>query len=425
MIGMYSSICCVMMIIQFMLQYIFYEIVLTPDNEKLSKSKRTLMAFVFSVAMSVLKTSGLAQIIVIMSVQSIISFIFMIAFLNYYYKEKFIVKMVHFVIILFQGMSADVLYHLIYNRKGPELYSFTYNDIETARGAIIVTIIYLIINMIYTLFILKFRKKVKISYWWIVVVMINILVLVFAEIAFDAAEMDLYIAFISIFAVITFTVIVLYINYTERKYIENEVLEMKHEMDLEKVYYEQVESRSEEMAKIRHDYNNIIITIRHLLKENKYDDVNRVLDELTENVSKTSGTAFCGVSIINAVLNEKKKICDRSDIELVVDIVIPNEININRLDLCMIFGNMLDNAIRACNEFSVTGKKGSIIVTGRKINGYIIFKVKNTSLKNSQNIIKGTGYGHKILSDIASKYNGDFRTKYKQGIYTSCISLND
>lgn len=425
MIGMYSLICCVMMTIQFMLQYLFYEIVLTPDNEKLSKSKRTIIAFIFSVVMSVLKTSGLLPIYFIMPVQSVISFALMIAFLKYFYKEKFVVKIVHFTVILFQGMSADLLYHVIYNREGPQLNGFTYNDIETARGAVIVTIIYFIINIIYTICMLKLKKKIKVSYWWIVFIMINMLVLLFAEIAFGKTEMELYIAFISIFAIITFTLIVLYINFIERKSIENEVIEIKHEMDLEKVYYEQVEARSEEMAKIRHDYNNVIITLRHLLKEKKYDDANKVLDELTEKVSKTSGIVFCPISIINAVLNEKKKLCEKYGIELIVDIVVSGYSNINSLDLCIIFGNMLDNAIRECVEINKTGGKGSIIITGRKVKEYLVFKVQNDSFKNSKNIIKGTGYGHKILSDVADKYNGDFRTNYEDGIYTACISLRD
>ena len=425
MIGIYSFICCVMMIIQFMLQYVFYEIVLTPDNKKISKSNRTIIAFIFSVLMSVLKTSGLMPLFLIVPIQSVISFAFIIGFLSCFYKEKFAVKMVHFTIILTQGMCADVLYHFLYNRTGPDLYGITYNDIETARGAVIVTIIYLILNMVYTLCILKLRKKVKISYMWIVFIMIIILVLIFAEIAFGKTKMELYIAFISIFAIITFTLIVLYINFRERIKIENEVLEIKHVMDLEKVYYEQVEARSDEMAKIRHDYNNVIITIKHLISENKYDDVNKVLDELTEKVSKTSGIIFCPISIINAVINEKKRICDKNGIEVMVNLILPNEVKINRLDLCVIFGNMLDNAIRECLEINKSGKKAGIIITGRKINEYIVFKVENDSLENPQNVIKGTGYGHRILSDEAEKYDGDFRTKYEEGIYKACISLRD
>ena len=64
-----------------------------------------------------------------------------------------------------------------------------------------------------------------------------------------------------------------------------------------------------------------------------------------------------------------------------------------------------------------------IYISGKKINEYILFKVKNTALEDSGKVIKGTGYGQKILSDIAKRYNGDFKTMYSDGVYTACISL--
>lgn len=55
---------------------------------------------------------------------------------------------------------------------------------------------------------------------------------------------------------------------------------------------------------------------------------------------------------------------------------------------------------------------------------YLIIKCKNTALENRENKIWGTGYGHKILTDIAGKYHGDFQTIYEDGNFVAQISLN-
>jgi hypothetical protein len=46
-----------------------------------------------------------------------------------------------------------------------------------------------------------------------------------------------------------------------------------------------------------------------------------------------------------------------------------------------------------------------------------------TSGEPPKKTIQGRGYGSRILSDFAARYNGDYRTEYKDGIYTAVVSL--
>lgn len=93
------------------------------------------------------------------------------------------------------------------------------------------------------------------------------------------------------------------------------------------------------------------------------------------------------------------------------------------LDWCMIFGNLMDNAIRSCRELQGREKERWITLKAGTVQNYLIIKCRNPSLENREKIIKGTGYGHKILADIAGKYDGDFQTAYEDGIFTAQISL--
>ena len=194
----------------------------------------------------------------------------------------------------------------------------------------------------------------------------------------------------------------------EKREAQEEVRKLQRVMELEKVHYEQIEARREEMAKIRHDYNNVITSVMHLIENGKTDEAGSVMKDLAWRISQTKEYPFCPVPIINAVLTEKQKVCQAEGILLKADLLFPGESLVADLDWCMIFGNLMDNAIRSCRELQGREKERWITLNAGTVQNYLIIKCRNPSLENREKIIKGTGYGHKILADIAGKYDGDF-----------------
>ena len=53
---------------------------------------------------------------------------------------------------------------------------------------------------------------------------------------------------------------------------------------MEKLYYEEMDKERESMAKIRHDYNNLISSILGLIHIGRVDEAEIVLDELIEKM---------------------------------------------------------------------------------------------------------------------------------------------
>ena len=423
MMGKYTIISFLMLSLQNIIQFICFENILTPDNSIMSKKKRSFIAISFGIVMMWIKTSDCFNLRRMLVVQSLIAIVCLLLFLHFLYKEKLQIKIIHTAVILFQGVAADIICHAFFIGEMPDLSTFTYNCYETAKISVIATLIFLVINLIYTFVILKYKKKAAPGVEWIISIMIFVFIIVLIEYTNNKGDAEIYLMFASIMTIFVFSFLAIYVNYLERKEKDDELRKLQQAIEVEKSHYKQIEQNSKEMAKIRHDYNNIIESVRSLLRDNKYEEAEKILDELSGKISRTSGIVYCPVSIVNAVLNYKKTICDNEGIDLFIDIIIPDVPDIETLDLCVILGNMMDNSIRECKEINAKGGKGSIIVSARKINGYLVFKVKNTCMENKDNIIKGTGYGHKILSDIADKYKGDFHTSYEDGIYVSCISL--
>lgn len=210
-------------------------------------------------------------------------------------------------------------------------------------------------------------------------------------------------------------------NQAEKEQMEQELHQVRDLSQRERQHYASIEERREEMAKIRHDYSNLTASVLRLLQDGAVEEAKDLLQELSTRIQSTKEYPYCGIPIVNAVLEEKKQQCDRLHVAFRAELLLPDQLPISHLDLCSALGNLLDNAIRACRQIE-TGRPGITLMAGL-VSGYLVIKCQNPSPKAPGEKPDGTGYGFKILSDIAARYQGDFFTEYRGGAFTAQLSL--
>ena len=202
--------------------------------------------------------------------------------------------------------------------------------------------------------------------------------------------------------------------------VEQELKEMHHVMELEHVHYQEIESKREEVAKIRHDINNQILAARHLISEGDTERSEHMLEQLLEQVSATKEYPYCAVPIINAILNEKNRLCEQHQIELVTDLSFPSDLHVDDVMLCSLFSNLLDNAIHAVEDMD-PGKRW-IRISAITEGGFLVVKTRNPSGK-PEPVKRGHGKGTVILQEIAEMYGGMYQTEYLDGIFTAVVNI--
>lgn len=207
-------------------------------------------------------------------------------------------------------------------------------------------------------------------------------------------------------------VYVLYVNMQKdhAKQLEYSILQQafkSQEKSVEetKILYQSVRS-------IRHDLKQhfqVALTMLHSGKINeavdymeKYNDT--VLDGISNKV-------FCDNDVVNYIINSKSKIC--SDRHIKIYIYIANEIpEFSDLDLCVLLGNALDNAIEG-----VSGEgNNEIYLELRNVDNFFMISVKNTIinsvLEDNPNLISTKnekevhGLGILSMKEVVQKYNG-------------------
>lgn len=87
-------------------------------------------------------------------------------------------------------------------------------------------------------------------------------------------------------------IILIYIIFkqNEKGKIRKELEEIRFQAERERIYYEELDKQRIEMAKIRHDYNNMITSVLGLIHMGRENEAEQMIDELLLRMKEAEGT---------------------------------------------------------------------------------------------------------------------------------------
>lgn len=195
-----------------------------------------------------------------------------------------------------------------------------------------------------------------------------------------------------------------------------ELLEMRNSLLTEN--YKAVSNIYMSNAKLYHDLNNHLNVLYQMLEDNKINDAKAYIEKISRPVTKLSKTAWTGNGLIDAILNSKIEKMREYGMDVDINVEFPRNTDIEPHDLCIILGNLIDNAIEATEKSAIPG---SIAICIRKINHFTIIQVSNPYTGNKGEYIglpattKGDtklhGWGLLSVADAVKKYNGTLKCK--------------
>lgn len=209
--------------------------------------------------------------------------------------------------------------------------------------------------------------------------------------------------------------------------LEREVNSLKYARQLEEQHFKQIEEKRYEVAKIRHDINNQLASIKSMVHSRHIEQAEELIGELENTVRNTQEYRYCSIPVVNAVISEKNKEAEKYGIQLVTKIDIPDSAGITQHHLCSAFANMIDNAIRAERGFTEKDSDRKIInvdAVSDSVSVYITVRNYVSGVEISREDDSSLhGYGQQILGDIAQIYSGRFEKSEKNGEYTCTLIL--
>lgn len=193
----------------------------------------------------------------------------------------------------------------------------------------------------------------------------------------------------------------------------------EQQVELERNYLNVISTRTQELAKIRHDIKNHIFMINYLAEQ---DDIQGIKEYLGK-IPIVEGNALITIpqkEWLGALVYAKAEKAKKNEIEFELENCWKPEqiIAVDNMDLLSLTANLLDNAIEATQKVIEKEKrKMGIILNQNK--GYLMIDVWNYYNKDYLKIVgnkfKTTkkdrqlhGKGMEIIQEIVEKYMGDF-----------------
>ena len=197
--------------------------------------------------------------------------------------------------------------------------------------------------------------------------------------------------------------------------------------------YKLLFDNNERVIKLRHDYKNFIIAILSEITDGKYDDAKDTLRSQLNLLSSDSGTTLCGDSVIDAVMNYKTAYAKDQGISVEFEYRNLHNIKFPAVDLSIVLGNAIDNAIEATLNIPDETKRVIhvyIYNTERQLMIYVKNNVvENVSISSIEETTKEDkllhGYGILNMRQIAQKYNGAVTFKCENNVFNTAIILTN
>lgn len=152
------------------------------------------------------------------------------------------------------------------------------------------------------------------------------------------------------------------INSIERDYFYNESRNIKNKYD--------------EFRLFRHDFKNKLIAINEYISSERYDDLKVYISQLADKLDNKLRFVDTGNIIVDGIINNKLNYASMLGIAVSTRMSIPTEMNIIEDDMVIILGNILDNAIEACQKV----ENGRIHITGNYDRSVINIDITNPEL---------------------------------------------
>lgn len=195
-------------------------------------------------------------------------------------------------------------------------------------------------------------------------------------------------------------------------------------------FYELLQEQNKQMERVRHDRKNHVIAIRGLLENQEWDKAKSYLDRIVKVGELGNGEDITGNKVVDALLYQKRKWADEKKIIWSCDMQIPPKWDMEEFDLCVLLGNILDNALEACEKMNKQ-RECAVDIQSRIVKSCFLLVVKNSANIKDINETKMTskdkpqkhGIGMRNIRDIVYKYNGILDKKVQNGFFEISVLL--
>lgn len=207
----------------------------------------------------------------------------------------------------------------------------------------------------------------------------------------------------------------------KEKYLA-ELTEQHYHLQIE--YYQQLLEKQQETKALWHDIKKYTAAMQAVAAQNDSEQLRQIAQAAADAYERVKDISAVGNPVVNALLNQYLRSAKENQIQVLLDITIPEVLAISTLLLSVVIGNTFDNAIEACRL--IAPEKRMIHLQLRKQNRILFYSIENPYIDavTQLRVGKHHGYGLKNVERAVNQNNGNFQLEKVDGNFIVQIRLN-
>ena len=193
--------------------------------------------------------------------------------------------------------------------------------------------------------------------------------------------------------------------------------------------YQQISAAYRNSRSLIHDMKKHYFFIQDCIKHEKYDAILAYLEQSIHSIEDSYNRVNTGNLVIDAFVSNHLSLAEQENISFATDIrLVKEKIRMDDYDLCVILGNLLDNAHQACRDIH-DPKPRQIMVQLFTTDHEFVIHIHNT-LPGNQPGAKAVeksdlvhGFGMKNVESVTLKYLGNYTHYEENERYHAIVSI--
>lgn len=283
----------------------------------------------------------------------IISFgiFFIIAYL--FYNGKIHIKMIMAIfIVIFSYLMELIAALVIVAVFGNVLYDIRHNMMLLLLGGIISKILLIFFAEI----IIRFRKnnasQVSLRSWLLILSIPVFSVVLSVTSVYEPILKDEFsvISVLACVSIVYINVIVFYLfdSIVFQVNENNQFRFREKQLLIQKNQYENVIDGYNQVKRVRHDMVNHLLVLDGYLANQQYHEALEYIHKLNDELDFGKRGIVSSNVAIDALIGNGKLKAAKEGIDFECEVMIPRKLKIDEMDICIVLGNLLNNAIEAC-----------------------------------------------------------------------------
>ncbi len=202
-------------------------------------------------------------------------------------------------------------------------------------------------------------------------------------------------------------------------------------LKMQMAQYEALQSRMEETRRARHDLRQHLHLIQAYIQNGNEAALSDYIRTYGQSLPEDTLERYCENTVVDTLIRFYAQKAANAQITFETNLHLPEELNISEPDLCVLIGNLLENALEECDRH--VGDACSIkIIAQIRGSRTLIFTVDNSPAYEpkylngtllSSKSHKKEGIGTFSIKSIAARYHGEASFEWKENVFYASVVL--